>query len=121
MDGLLRRVFRHSRAGGGRVSRGTTCLLSCSGGSYAAGHAPDPSLTDTMQLHALSGPPAFMPASVANTIGVVNFIVWTIGIALAWHNVRQGRANLRGASLLAGCYCLALSVGWLFSAHHVPQ
>jgi eukaryotic-like serine/threonine-protein kinase len=82
--------------------------------------APEHELTSQMQLHTLSGRVATMPASFATVIAVLDIVVWTIGAAVAWHNIRQGRGNVRGAALLAGSFFAASALGWLTSAHHVP-
>lgn len=50
---------------------------------------------------------------------VVLVLFLTGGFVLAWHNVRVARANLRGTAILGGLCFTALSVAWLFSAHHV--
>jgi serine/threonine-protein kinase len=83
--------------------------------------APEHELTRQMQLHALSGRVSTMPTGFAMVIAAINVAVWTIGVALAWHNIRCGRANVRGATLLALTYFVALALAWLFSAHHIPN
>jgi hypothetical protein len=82
--------------------------------------APEHDLTSQMQLHVLSGRVVTMPTSFATVIAALDIAVWTIGVALAWHNVRHGRANVRGAALLSGSFFSASSLAWLSSAHHVP-
>jgi serine/threonine-protein kinase len=83
--------------------------------------APEHNLTRQMQLHALSGRKNMNSDARATMIAVINVAIWTIGVSLAWHNLRHGRANLRGAALLAGFYFAAFELGCMFSAHHVPQ
>jgi Protein kinase domain len=83
--------------------------------------APEHDLTSQMQLHVHSGRVNAVPAAFAAVIAGLHVVVWTIGLALAWHNIRHGRANLRGAALLAGSYFVVFSIGWLFSVHHVPK
>jgi serine/threonine-protein kinase len=83
--------------------------------------APEHDVTTQMQLHALSGGMIPLAPGFATIIAGINIAVWTIGVALAWHNVRQKRANFRGAALLGISYFLALALGWMFSAHHIPS
>jgi hypothetical protein len=47
--------------------------------------------------------------------------VLTIAGVLAWHNVRVGRANLRGTAILGGSFFAVFALQWVFSAHHVPD
>src|SRR5262245_12788356 len=83
--------------------------------------APDRNPNQPMELHAQS---AVMPKSESYLRAIVAGIhigVWTIGIALAWHNTRCGRSNLRGATILSLAIFGAYLLAWVFSAHHVPR
>jgi serine/threonine-protein kinase len=83
--------------------------------------APADGSTPPMQLHVLSGRVGTFPLLFAPIVAAIHAVVWTIGLALVWHNVRQGRANVRGAALLAGSFFAALMLAWLSSVHHVPR
>ena len=46
--------------------------------------------------------------------------MFTIAVLLAWHNFRQGRGDIRGASRLAAFVACCWMLLWLGTAHHVP-
>jgi serine/threonine-protein kinase len=54
-------------------------------------------------------------------VAAVIVVIFTAGAWLAWHNVRLGRANARGALWLAAFHFSAYMICWVFLAKHVPS
>ncbi len=54
-------------------------------------------------------------------IALIEAVTWIVGAALAWHNVRLGRANVRGTVLLSVVLMVTGLITWALAAHHVPN
>src|SRR5262249_32314221 len=83
--------------------------------------APARDLTKGMSLFAESSQFSGRKGWSRVVFGVILLTFLLVGLALAWHNVRLGRANLRGTILLGSCCFIGLMVQWLSSAHNVPD
>src|SRR5262245_11150485 len=83
--------------------------------------APNQGPDQRMVLHAQSAVTPKPESHLAAIVAGLHVAVWTIGIALAWHNTRCGRSNLRGATILSLAIFGAYLLAWVFSAHHVPR
>ena len=88
--------------------------------------APEPQPGEHMSLLAES--PSVFKAQVSQTdspfnllLAIFQLLMLSVGGALAWHNIRLGRANLRGTAFFGGAIFAGYMVGWAFSAHHVPD
>ena len=87
--------------------------------------APEHRRTTNLSLFAESpsvlGAREMRDSSGSSLRGAFHALLLTIGLAMAWHNFRTGRANVRGSVILAGLVVVCSVLSWLFSAHHVPD
>jgi serine/threonine-protein kinase len=61
-----------------------------------------------------------VPGPGLAVVAVIVTIALSVGVVLAWRNLRRGRANLPGAGRLAACSALLQLAAWGLLATHVP-